>query len=388
MLFDANPITASGLRHIAGHKYKSTAWTPLDAFLNPMWEMAVKILPMSLAPNAVTSIGTVCLLLSSCVTAWAFVACAGSALPQMSTLTAACTAVGGMPRWVFALNALCAWLYNTLDSIDGKQARRTSSSSPLGQLFDHGCDGLAACLLLTFPLMVACGLLGTSLGWLYFGCLVLTFIAAQWEESVTHEMRTAVNGIFGVTEGNYFIIGVHVAALVGGHALLTSPLVFGLSIGQLIAVGFAGITVRAVGDYAWNVCVTHATPQAALELSSTLGLALVPYLAQGTSAAWVVNHPAWFVGVALAHAHIITQTVIFAMAHQPQAIVHPATAAPLAAVLAGAVLGRSSWLAAALLYACTALTAAAYAHFVASSIQQITARLGIYCFSLASRAQQ
>ena len=26
----------------------------------------------------------------------------------------------------------------TFDAVDGKQARRTSSSSPLGELFDHG----------------------------------------------------------------------------------------------------------------------------------------------------------------------------------------------------------------------------------------------------------
>jgi len=29
------------------------------------------------------------------------------------------------------------------DGIDGKQARRTGSSSPLGELFDHGLDSLA-----------------------------------------------------------------------------------------------------------------------------------------------------------------------------------------------------------------------------------------------------
>ncbi|BBH09338.1 aminoalcoholphosphotransferase 1 [Prunus dulcis] len=34
------------------------------------------------------------------------------------------------PRWTF-------------DAVDGKQARRTDSSSPLGELFDHGCDALA-----------------------------------------------------------------------------------------------------------------------------------------------------------------------------------------------------------------------------------------------------
>ncbi len=30
-----------------------------------------------------------------------------------------------------------------MDAIDGKQARRTGSSSPLGELFDHGCDALS-----------------------------------------------------------------------------------------------------------------------------------------------------------------------------------------------------------------------------------------------------
>ncbi len=29
-----------------------------------------------------------------------------------------------------------------LDNMDGKQARRTKTSSPLGMMFDHGCDAL------------------------------------------------------------------------------------------------------------------------------------------------------------------------------------------------------------------------------------------------------
>ena len=30
-----------------------------------------------------------------------------------------------------------------MDAIDGKQARRTNSNNPLGELFDHGCDALS-----------------------------------------------------------------------------------------------------------------------------------------------------------------------------------------------------------------------------------------------------
>src|SRR5262245_21781737 len=47
-----------------------------------------------------------------------------------------------LPAWVCALNALCIYVYQTLDALDGKQARRTRSSSPLGELFDHGCDAM------------------------------------------------------------------------------------------------------------------------------------------------------------------------------------------------------------------------------------------------------
>jgi ethanolaminephosphotransferase len=45
---------------------------------------------------------------------------------------------GYAPTWVYLLNAFCIFMYQTLDAIDGKQARRTQQSSPLGELFDHG----------------------------------------------------------------------------------------------------------------------------------------------------------------------------------------------------------------------------------------------------------
>ncbi|XP_020889432.1 choline/ethanolaminephosphotransferase 1 [Arabidopsis lyrata subsp. lyrata] len=47
------------------------------------------------------------------------------------------------PRWVHFAHGLLLFLYQTFDAVDGKQARRTNSSSPLGELFDHGCDALA-----------------------------------------------------------------------------------------------------------------------------------------------------------------------------------------------------------------------------------------------------
>lgn len=70
------------------------------------------------------------------------------------------------PRWACFLCALGLFIYQSLDAIDGKQARRTNSSSPLGELFDHGCDSIST----VFVALSAC--ISVQLGfypkWMFF----------------------------------------------------------------------------------------------------------------------------------------------------------------------------------------------------------------------------
>ena len=47
----------------------------------------------------------------------------------------------------FAIHAAALFVYQHMDAVDGKQARRTGNSSPLGLLFDHGCDALGSLAL-------------------------------------------------------------------------------------------------------------------------------------------------------------------------------------------------------------------------------------------------
>lgn len=70
------------------------------------------------------------------------------------------------PRWACALCALGLFIYQSLDAIDGKQARRTNSSSPLGELFDHGCDSIST----VFVALSACisAQLGFYPKWMFF----------------------------------------------------------------------------------------------------------------------------------------------------------------------------------------------------------------------------
>ena len=42
-----------------------------------------------------------------------------------------------LPNWTFLLGAFSLFWYQTIDAVDGKQARRTDNCSSLGQLLDH-----------------------------------------------------------------------------------------------------------------------------------------------------------------------------------------------------------------------------------------------------------
>lgn len=70
------------------------------------------------------------------------------------------------PRWTCLLCAFGLFVYQSLDSIDGKQARRTNTSSPLGELFDHGCDSIST-VFVALSACVSCQL-GHYPNWLFF----------------------------------------------------------------------------------------------------------------------------------------------------------------------------------------------------------------------------
>ena len=50
-----------------------------------------------------------------------------------------------LPREVLLLNAFSIFWYQTMDAIDGKQARKTDNCSCLGQLLDHNLDQFSHC---------------------------------------------------------------------------------------------------------------------------------------------------------------------------------------------------------------------------------------------------
>jgi ethanolaminephosphotransferase len=51
---------------------------------------------------------------------------------------------GPISAWMCYTIGISYQMYIICDNCDGKQARRTGSSSPMGMLFDHGCDAFVA----------------------------------------------------------------------------------------------------------------------------------------------------------------------------------------------------------------------------------------------------
>ena len=97
--------------------------------LSPLATFCVnRLTPVWLAPNSITLIGLMFMIVSYS-TMWFY-----APLIEMPSEEP--------PRWIYLLNGVAILVYQTLDNMDGKQARRTGNGSPLGLLFDHGCDAI------------------------------------------------------------------------------------------------------------------------------------------------------------------------------------------------------------------------------------------------------
>ncbi|CAH2092343.1 unnamed protein product [Euphydryas editha] len=195
-------LNAAQLKRLSEHKYSCTSASLLDAWLQPWWCWLVSKTPLWLAPNLITILGLIINIVTTLILVWYS--------PD---------ARQDPPRWACALCALGVFIYQSLDAIDGKQARRTGSQSPLGELFDHGCDSIST----VFIALGAC--IAVKLGeyptWMFFQCFcaMTLFYCAHWQAYVTGTLKM---GRIDVTEAQYAIIGIHiVSAILGPEAWAT-----------------------------------------------------------------------------------------------------------------------------------------------------------------------
>lgn len=190
------PLSRHQLKRLEEHRYQSAGRSLLEPLMQGYWEWLVGRVPSWIAPNLITIIG---LSINICTTILLVFYCP--------------TATEQAPLWAYIACACGLFIYQSLDAIDGKQARRTNSSSPLGELFDHGCDSLST----VFVVLGTCIAvqLGTNPDWMFFCCFAGTFMfyCAHWQTYVSGTLRF---GIIDVTEVQIFIIIMHLLAVIGG----------------------------------------------------------------------------------------------------------------------------------------------------------------------------
>lgn len=124
-LFSQVFLSGHELKNLSEWKYKVTDRGILSRVYNPFYNWVVKIVPRSVSPNVLSFAG---LLFS--IYAWWF-------------------SIRGN-TWVNnVVSASCIIIYTILDAIDGKHARNTRTSSPMGELIDHFCDCITNALLIS-----------------------------------------------------------------------------------------------------------------------------------------------------------------------------------------------------------------------------------------------
>ncbi|VDQ14178.1 unnamed protein product [Trichobilharzia regenti] len=162
------------------HKYHCEGGSICDSIFKDFWLKSSLYVPSYIAPNTLTLIGLLANLFSICL-----------------------LLIYGAGPITSLLFAVCVFIYQTLDALDGLHARRTGSSSQLGELFDHGCDAISTCVL-PIGYFITLGFNDWPvLMFIQYFCIQCLFYLAHW--------RCYVTGILsfdrvGVTEG--LIIGM------------------------------------------------------------------------------------------------------------------------------------------------------------------------------------
>jgi phosphatidylglycerophosphate synthase len=195
---------------------KSILYPVLKRYL---WGPAMRFVPRSWSANSMTLLGNL----------FSFIA----------FVFLAVSSVVGMPDEAFFLPAIALFIYLSLDNMDGQQARRAASSSPLGEFLDHWGDGFNVGLI-----VVGYGLamkLEPYLLLTVLGLCQLAYYATMWEQRMTGWLTF---GAVGGTEGVLLVCLMYsLVATLGMDAIVATPVLGPMTVSHCFAAiavaGFA-----------------------------------------------------------------------------------------------------------------------------------------------------
>uniref|UniRef100_A0A0B7B1W3 Selenoprotein I n=1 Tax=Arion vulgaris TaxID=1028688 RepID=A0A0B7B1W3_9EUPU len=310
------------------YKYSAIDTSPVSKYVcHPFWNKCVTLVPLWMAPNFLTLSGFLLLLVNFAVMTYYD--------PHFYAASRDHPEYPPIPNWVWLMAAINNFLSHTLDGIDGKQARRTKSSSPLGELFDHGLDSWATLFL---PVAIFCifgrGELGVDV-FRVFLCVVgimLVFVLSHWEKYNTGVLFLP----WGYDIGQILMTVVYLITFYGGHDIwkFQLPIVnwsaaetFEIS----LYVGFVSLTFpftfyNIYKSYRDRSGKMHSFREAMRPLASTFVLfSLMIYWAWSSSSDIIELQPRLFYWTAgTAFSHIACHLIIAQMSGTRCELINPA----------------------------------------------------------------
>ncbi|XP_008294533.1 ethanolaminephosphotransferase 1 isoform X1 [Stegastes partitus] len=373
-------VTQEQLAGFDKYKYSAVDSNPLSVYvMHPFWNFVVKFLPTWLAPNLITFTGFMFLVLNFLMLAF-----------YDFDFTASAAGHEHVPSWVWVAAGIFNFLAYTLDGVDGKQARRTNSSTPLGELFDHGLDSWACIFFVaTVYSIFGRGESGVGVATLYYilWVVLFSFILSHWEKYNTGILFLP----WGYDISQVTISMVYLVTAAVGVETWYQPLLWGLLYRDLftfmiIACSFTVTLPMSL----YNVLKAHRSNTLK---HSSLYEAFLPFLSPVLlfilSTIWVVFSPSnileqqprmFYLMVGTAFANVTCKLIVCQMSNtRCQAL--SVLLLPMAAVVLSAVTGvvASEIL---LLYVWTAAVILAHIHYGVSVVQQLSHHFNIFAFSL------
>lgn len=227
---------ANKLENLKLYKYSSEDQSYVSKYiLKRYWNWFTTLFPLSMAPNLITLLGLVFIIVSVLLVLYFD--------PYLDSPS---------PSWVYLVHAFNLFMYQTFDGCDGCHARRTGQLGPLGELFDHSIDAINTTLLVIVSSSVFQFGVGYKTLFAQFSVLA-NFYTSTWETFHTHTLFLSC--VSGPVEG--MLLLVFCFALTGfiGPGLWTAHLFdldltsLGFGLGEysldvshfLIGFGFVGI---------------------------------------------------------------------------------------------------------------------------------------------------
>uniref|UniRef100_A0A7M4E5P9 Selenoprotein I n=1 Tax=Crocodylus porosus TaxID=8502 RepID=A0A7M4E5P9_CROPO len=300
-----------------------------------------------------------------------------------------------VPNRIWIMVGLLNFMAYTLDGVDGKQARRTNSSTPLGELFDHGLDSWACMyFVVTVYSTFGRGSTGVSVFVLYLllWVVLFSFILSHWEKYNTGILFLP----WGYDISQMTISIVYIVTAIVGVEAWHAPFLFNFLYRDLFTTMILGCALTVTlpmsvynfyKAYKGNTLKHHSLYEIMLPFLS-------PVLLFALCTTWIFLSPSdilevhprlFYFMVGTAFANISCQLIVCQMSNtrcQPLNWM----LLPLAVVVFVVICGLAPHNETVLLYTLTAVITVAHIHYGVCVVNQLSKHFNIRPFSLKKRS--